>query len=208
MRRFFSIALIGLAVAGASTELAAQGRGGRGQGRAGVRDTARMRQMDSVRAARGEVERRRGPDSLRQRRLDSLRAAGVLDSNMRGGRGPGARGVGGRGQGVGPLMGRGGLQGIQLNDSEKAAVKTISEKYREEFKQLREANQAAGAARNEAARTQLQALIEREQAEIRAALTAGNQAKFDANLAKRPARGANGATAGRRPPRPPAQRDR
>ena len=100
-------------------------------------------------------------------------------------------------------MGRGGLQGIQLNENEKAAVKTIGEKYREEYKQLREAHQAAGAARNEQTRTQMQALMEREQAEIRAALTAEHQAQFDANLAKRPARGAAGAPAGRRPPRPP-----
>ena len=98
--------------------------------------------------------------------------------------------------------------GIALNDNEKAAVKTISEKYREEYKQLREANQQAAAGQNAQARAQLQAIAEREQAEIRAALTAEHQAQFDANIAKRRGRGADGQPAGRRPPRPPTFVDR
>ena len=108
--------------------------------------------------------------------------------------------------GMGPVAGRGALMGIALNDNEKAAVKTISEKYREEYKQLREAHQQAGAAQNAQLRTQMQAITQREQAEIRAALTAEHQAQFDANIAKRQVRGADGHPAGRRPPRPPVIR--
>ena len=90
--------------------------------------------------------------------------------------------------------------GIALNENEKAAVKTISEKYREQYKELRETNQKAAAGQNAQARAQLQGLMEREQAEIRAALTAEHQAQFDANIAKRPARGVGGPPVGRRPP--------
>src|SRR5689334_14766161 len=118
MRRLLAVAFLGLTVA-AATDASAQGRqGGR---RAGA---------DSARVARGDTAfRRRLPDSLRAKRLDSLRAAGALDSARGRGRGPGGRG--------GPMGGRGGLMGIQLNDNEKDAVKTINEKYRTEFEQLR-----------------------------------------------------------------------
>ena len=203
MRRLFSVALIGLAVAGSTTVASAQGRGGRGPGRAGVMDTARARRMDSIRVARGDTLRRRGPDSLRQHRLDSLRAAGVLDSARRG---RGAPGPGGRGRGE--MMGgpRGLLAGIDLNENEKASVKAITQKYQEEMKQLRDANQKTVAGQNTQLRTQMQAIAERQQAEIRGALTATHQAQFDANLAKRPARGAGGPPPGRRPP--PQWRDR
>src|SRR5262245_49386490 len=130
MRRFLTLAVLGLAVATA-TDASAQGR--RGGRRAGA---------DSVRAARDTAFRRRGPDSLRAKRLDSLHAAGALDT-VRGGRrgaGPDGRGgPGGRG-GLGPMGGRGGLMGIQLNDNEKDAVKQINEKYRTEMEQFREAN--------------------------------------------------------------------
>lgn len=198
MRRLFSIAVIGLAVASATTIAEAQGRGGR-PGRAGM-DTSRMRRMDSVRVARGDTVRRRGPDSLRQHRMDSLRAAGVLDNA---GRGPGGRGPGGQ---RGPGRGNLGLSGITLNDNEKSAVKTITEKYREELKELRDENQKAAMGQNAQLRTQMQAIMERERAEIRGALTAEHQAQFDANVARQRGRGAGGPP-GRRPP-PPARRDR
>lgn len=198
MRRLFSVALIGLAVAAAASNASAQGRPG-GRGRGGVADTARMRVRDSIRVARGDTAfGRRGPDSLRQHRIDSLRAAGVLDSNRMGRGGPG------RGRGMGPMGGRGGaLMGLQLNDNEKSAIKTINEKYRAEYDQLRDANQGAGRGRNPEMAKQAQAIAEREQAEIRAALTAANQARFDANVAKRKEMGAQ-RPGGRRPPRPPA----
>src|SRR5690348_14285225 len=123
MRRLLAVAFLGVAVAAAATDASAQGRPG-GRGRAGVADTARMRVRDSIRTARGDTAfRHRGPDSL-----------GLARPEGRGGRG-GPGGPGGPG-------GRGGfaLRGIQLNDNEKAAVKTINEKYRAEFDSLREAN--------------------------------------------------------------------
>lgn len=208
MRRSLTVALIGLAIAGTTTVASAQGRGagragagGRNPARAGVTDTARMRRMDSIRVARGDSLRRL-PDSVRRHRLDSLRAAGVIDGR---GRGPGGRmGPGGRGRmgGPGEIAGaRGGLAGIKLNENEKAAVKTITAKYRDEMKQLRDANQGAARGQNEQLRSQMMAIAERERAEIRAALTAEHQAQFDANIAKGPGRG-RGAP-GARPARPP-----
>lgn len=204
MCRLLTIAFIGLAVAGSTTVADAQGRAGRpGRPDRGGMDTSRIRRMDSVRVARGDTIRRRGPDSLRQHRVDSLRAAGVLDSARRGGRGPDGRGPAGQ-----PGAGRGnfGLAGINLNDNEKAALKTITEKYRGEMKRLRDENQKAGKGQNTALRTQMRDIMERERAEIRGALTAEHQGQFDANVAKQRGRGAAGPP-GRRPP-PPARRDR
>jgi hypothetical protein len=170
-------------------------------------DTARMRRMDSLRVARGDTVRRRLPDSVRQHRLDSLRAAGVLDSNARRSRGPGGmKGPDGRGRMGGPAAiagARGGLAGIQLNDNEKAAVKAINEKYRDELKQLREANQGSARGQNDQLRSQMMAIAERQRADIRAALTAEHQAQLDANVAKAQARRPDGPAAGRRPARPP-----
>ena len=98
--------------------------------------------------------------------------------------GPGGRGrMGGPGEIAGA---RGGLAGIKLNENEKAAVKTITAKYRDEMKQLRDANQGAARGQNEQLRSQMMAIAERERAEIRAALTAEHQAQFDANVAKGP----------------------
>ena len=182
MRRLLAVAFLGLAVA-AATDASAQGRpGGR---RGGVADTARMRVRDSIRVARGDTAfARRGPDSLHQGRLEG-----------RGGRG----GPGGRGGFA--------LRGIQLNDNEKAAVKTINEKYRAELEQLREANKGTAPGQNAQLRTQVQAIADRQQADIRAALTAQHQAQFDANVAKAKERGANGP-ARRRPPQPRTPADR
>ncbi len=188
MRRLVTVALFGLAVSAAVTEASAQGRrgGARGQ-RAGVMDTARARRMDSIRVARGDTGiARRGPDSLRADR------AGRMG-------GPGGRGA------IGPMGGRGALMGIQLNDNESAAVKQIREKYRAEMDQLREANRGAQRGRNPAIASQLLAIQEREEAEIRMALTAEHQKQFDANIAKRKELAANGAAGRRRPP-PPARR--
>jgi hypothetical protein len=216
MRRLFTVALLGLAVATVSTEASAQGRPG-GRGRGGVADTARIRRMDSLRVARGDTAfRRRGPDSLRQHRLDSLRAAGVIDTNRAGrgrGRGPGdvgpeGRGRGPGGRGVGPMAGRGpALMGIQLNDAEKASLKTINEKYRAQFEQLREANKGSAPGQNAELAAKAKAIADAQEAEIRGALSSEHQAQFDANVAKMKERGANGRR-GRRPPPPAALRDR
>jgi Spy/CpxP family protein refolding chaperone len=96
--------------------------------------------------------------------------------------------------------GRGGLlRGITLSDAEKAQMKTIHAKYGAEAKALREAMRpamqdvrtarqkrdsvAAKAAwdRTAGERQKLQALMQQERAEIRAALTAEHQKVFDAN---------------------------
>ena len=92
--------------------------------------------------------------------------------------------------------------GIQLNDNEKAAVKTINEKYRAEFDQLREANKATARRQNPQMMEQVKAISDRQEAEIRAALTAEHQAQFDANIAKRKEMEQKmGGRRGGRPPR-------
>jgi Spy/CpxP family protein refolding chaperone len=97
--------------------------------------------------------------------------------------------------------GRGGLlRGITLSDAEKAQMKTIHAKYGAEAKALREAmrpamqdlrtarqkrdSAAVKAAWDKTAgdRQKLQALMQRERAEIRTALSAENQKVFDANV--------------------------
>jgi Spy/CpxP family protein refolding chaperone len=104
----------------------------------------------------------------------------------------------GRGANGGP--GRGGLlRGLKLSDTEKAQLKTIHTKYAAEAKTLRESLRPAmkdahatrqssdsAAARGAWSKTagdrqKLQALMERERAEIRSALTPENQRVFDAN---------------------------
>ena len=92
------------------------------------------------------------------------------------------------------------LRGIQLSDAEKARVKEIREKYQTESKTLREslrpAMQEMRAARQKhdtvamkaawdrttADRQKLDALMQRERAEIRTALTPEHQTQFDANV--------------------------
>ncbi len=95
---------------------------------------------------------------------------------------------------------------MNLNDNEKSAVKTITEKYREEMKQLRDENQKAARGQNAQLRAQMQAIIERERAEIRGALTTEHQTQFDANIEKQRGRGAGGPPGRRQPP--PTRRDR
>lgn len=96
---------------------------------------------------------------------------------------------------------RGGLKGITLSAAEKAKLKAIHAKYATDGKSLREslkpAMQEARAARqkgdtvaakavwerNKAGRDQVKALRDRQQAEVREALTAEHQKQFDANVA-------------------------
>jgi Spy/CpxP family protein refolding chaperone len=98
------------------------------------------------------------------------------------------------------------FRGIALSDAEKSRVKDIRARYEAEGKPIREAMRpafeearaahakgdtaSARAAfdRTKADRDKLKAIRNREQAEIRSALTPENQRKFDANvqeLAKR-----------------------
>lgn len=123
-------------------------------------------------------------------------------------------------------QGRGGLlRGVTLSDAEKTRVKAIRAKYQDEAKTLREslrpAMQDVRAARQKhdsvavkaawdrtaADRQKLQALMQRERAEIRAALTPENQKVFDANAKameqrraewKKNGRGGRGGRAGLR----------
>jgi len=111
--------------------------------------------------------------------------------------------------------GRGRLfRGITLSDAEKTRVKAIRAKYSTEARSLRESMRPAmqemqaarqkhdsgamKAARERTAseRQNLQALMQRERAEIRSALTAQNQQVFDANVKaleqRRAERGKNG----------------
>ena len=116
--------------------------------------------------------------------------------------------AGNAGHRMGPGMmarhGRGGgeLRGIKLSDAEKAKLKEIHQKYRTEAQalhnSLKPAMDQARAARqkgdtaaarkvwqdNKGARDQMQSLRDREQAEIRAALSPDNQKLFDANVAR------------------------
>jgi hypothetical protein len=93
------------------------------------------------------------------------------------------------------------FRGITLSDAEKANLKAVRAKYATQMKairnqykpqneQIRAARQRGDTAavralmqQNSAERDQMQTLLKSERAELRAALTADNQAKFDANAA-------------------------
>lgn len=153
MRRFMSVALIGLAVAGTTTVAAAQGLGG---GQAAPASRA------DVRGGAG------GSDSVRGRRggLGGARAA---------------------------------LAGLSLSSTQKSQIKTINKKYANQFKQLRQANGTNAGAQSANARVQMQAIAERERAEIRGVLTPEQRTQFDANVAKQ--RGKGKASLGGKPER-------
>ena len=103
----------------------------------------------------------------------------------------------GRGDRVGP--GRGLLRGITLSEAEKTRVQAIRTKYDAEAKSLRESLRPAmeemRAARQKrdsvamkavweksaADRQKLQVLVQRQRADVRAALTPENQKVFDTN---------------------------
>jgi Spy/CpxP family protein refolding chaperone len=118
------------------------------------------------------------------------------------------------------------FHGIVLSDAEKARLKTIRTKYEAERKPIHEAMrpamQDARAARQKgdsaafraafdrtkADRERMRTSMEREQAEIRSALTPENQQKFDANvqeLAKRRADRKKSGDGGRGWKRPAGQ---
>ena len=111
---------------------------------------------------------------------------------------------------------RGGLlRGITLSDAEQARVKSIHAKYAAEAKSLREslrpamqnvrtARQQRDSVALKAAwdrtagdRQKLQALMQRERAEIRAALSPENQKTFDANAKQLEQRRAEWSTKGK-----------
>ena len=91
-----------------------------------------------------------------------------------------------QGQGEGRRGGMGGmlLKDITLTDAQKAQVKTIREKYLPQQMELRKSAQAVGGPPDEATRAKMMDLQTKQAAEIRAILTADQQAQFDKNLAE------------------------
>ena len=83
-----------------------------------------------------------------------------------------------RGSGMGGML----LKDITLTDAQKAQIKTIREKYLPQQMELRKAAQATGGPPDEATRTKMMDLQEKQAAEIRAVLTADQQKVFDGNL--------------------------
>ena len=78
------------------------------------------------------------------------------------------------------------LKGIKLTSAEKTQVTTIQQKYLTQLSTMKKDRQAAskaGTAADPAYAAKVQAVADQEKAEIRAALTAPQQAKFDANVA-------------------------
>jgi Spy/CpxP family protein refolding chaperone len=95
----------------------------------------------------------------------------------------------GRGGGMGGML----LKDINLTDAQKAQVKTIRDKYVPQLQELRKASQATGGPPDEATRTKMMDIQAKQTTEIRAILTADQQATFDKNLAEMKARMANRA---------------
>jgi Spy/CpxP family protein refolding chaperone len=89
-----------------------------------------------------------------------------------------------RGGGMGGML----LKDITLTDAQKEQVKTIREKYLPQQMELRKAAQAVGGPPDEATRTKMVDLQTKQAAEIRAVLTADQQAQFDKNLVEMKAR--------------------
>jgi Spy/CpxP family protein refolding chaperone len=85
------------------------------------------------------------------------------------------------------------LKDINLTDAQKAQVKTIRDKYVPQLQELRKASQATGGPPDEATRTKMMDIQTKQTTEIRAILTADQQATFDKNLAEMKARMANRA---------------
>jgi Spy/CpxP family protein refolding chaperone len=104
-----------------------------------------------------------------------------------------AQGTEPQGQGRGDRMGGMLLKDINLTDAQKAQVKTIRDKYIPQLQELRKASQATGGPPDEATRTKMMDIQTKQTTEIRAILTADQQATFDKNLAEIKARMANRA---------------
>lgn len=83
-----------------------------------------------------------------------------------------------RGGGMGGML----LRDITLTDAQKAQVKTIRDKYVPQQMELRKAAQGTGGPPDEATRSKMMDLQEKQAAEIRAILTSDQQKVFDGNL--------------------------
>ena len=91
-----------------------------------------------------------------------------------------------QGQGEGRRGGRMGewlLKDITLTDAQKEQVKTIREKYLPQQVELRKSVQATGGPPDDATRAKMMDLQQKQSDEIRAILTADQQAVFDKNIA-------------------------
>ena len=84
-----------------------------------------------------------------------------------------------RGGGMGGML----LKDITLTDAQKDQIKIIREKYVPRQLELRKAVQATGGPPDDATRAKMMELQSQQSAEIRAILTADQQAQFDKNLA-------------------------
>ena len=96
-----------------------------------------------------------------------------------------------QGQGEGRRGGRMGewlLKDITLTDAQKEQVKTIREKYLPQQVELRKSVQATGGPPDDATRARMMDLQQKQSDEIRAILTADQQAVFDKNVAAMKAR--------------------
>ena len=109
------------------------------------------------------------------------------------------------------------LRGITLNDVEKANVKAVNQRYAQQMKAFRQQNTPDMKAMREARqrgdtaavramwdkskgqRAQIQQMMQAQRTDMRAALSAENQAKFDANVAAFQKRAANRAAKGHAP---------
>ena len=88
----------------------------------------------------------------------------------------------------GGRMGEWLLKDITLTDAQKEQVKTIREKYLPQQVELRKAVQATGGPPDDATRARMMDLQRKQSDEIRAILTADQQAVFDKNVAAMKAR--------------------
>ena len=80
------------------------------------------------------------------------------------------------------------LKGVKLTATEKKTVTDIEKKYRKQISDLHkshEANEKAGKEDDTQIAAKVQAIVDQERAEIRGAIPAAQQAKFDANVAKK-----------------------
>ena len=141
----------------------------------------------------------------------SVAGAQAPATGQQGGRHQMGRGIEGRRGGPGG----GALRGLNLSETEKAKVKEIGAKYAaerktlgaslkptmQEARALRQKGDTAGLralmAKNKPVRDQMQALQVRQQADIRAALSAENQKLFDAKVQEQAKRRAEWAKSGK-----------
>jgi Spy/CpxP family protein refolding chaperone len=96
---------------------------------------------------------------------------------------PQGQGEARRGGGMGGML----LKDITLTDAQKAQIKTIRDKYVPQQMELRKSAQATGSV-DDATRAKMMDLQTKQAADIRAVLTADQQAQFDKNLVEMKAR--------------------